>query len=105
MLGVPEIEIIRDAAPAALAALPAPDAIFIGGGVSDHAIWDVAWAGLKPGGRLVANAVTLAGEAALFHHHAALGGELSRIAVAQAESHRFWRQAMQVTQLALAKPR
>jgi precorrin-6Y C5,15-methyltransferase (decarboxylating) len=105
MLGVPEIEIVRDGAPAALAALPAPDAIFLGGGVSDNAIWDAAWKGLKPGGRLVANAVTLAGEAALFHYHTAHGGELTRIAVAHAESHRFWRQAMQVAQLVLIKPR
>ena len=105
LLGVPEIEIIRGAAPAALAALPAPDAIFIGGGISDDAIWDRAWHSLKPGGRLVANAVTLGGETALFARHAALGGELTRIAVAHAENHRFWRHAMPVTQLVLLKPR
>jgi precorrin-6Y C5,15-methyltransferase (decarboxylating) len=104
-LGVPEIEIICGAAPAALAALPAPDAIFIGGGVSDEALWDAAWQSLKPGGKLVANAVTLAGEAALFRHHAALGGELTRIAVSHVENHRFWRPSMPVTQLVLAKPR
>lgn len=104
-LGVPEIEIIRDAAPAALAGLPAPDAIFIGGGVGDGAIWDAAWCALKPGGRLVANAVTLRGEAQLFRQHEAKGGELTRIAIAQVEDHRFWRQAMPVAQLALIKPR
>jgi len=105
LLGVPEIEILRGEAPAAFAALPAPDAIFIGGGVSDEAIWDRAWPSLKAGGRLVANAVTLAGETALLQRHAALGGELTRIAVAHAENHRFWRQAMPVTQLVLSKPR
>ena len=105
LLGVPDIDILRGAAPAALAGLPAPDAIFIGGSVSDDAIWKQAWQGLKPGGRLVANAVTLAGETALVERHAALGGELTRIAVAQAENHRFWRQAMPVTQLVLSKPR
>ncbi len=105
VLGVPEIEIIGSAAPAALAALPLPDAIFIGGSVSDGSIWDMAWRSLRPGGKLVANAVTLAGEAVLFQRHAAQGGELTRIAVAQAEDHRFWRQSMPVTQLVLVKPR
>ncbi len=104
-LGVPEIEIIRAAAPAALARLPEPDAIFIGGGVSDGVIWDAAWRALKPGGRLVANAVTLQGEAELMRHHEAQGGDLIRIAIAQVEDRRFWRQAMPVTQLALIKPR
>jgi precorrin-6B C5,15-methyltransferase / cobalt-precorrin-6B C5,C15-methyltransferase len=105
VLGVPELEIFRAPAPAALANLPAPDAIFIGGGTSDASLWDAAWQGLKPGGRLVANAVTVAGEAELFHRHAALGGTLSRIAVAEAEGGRFWRPAMPVTQLAVVKPR
>jgi precorrin-6Y C5,15-methyltransferase (decarboxylating) len=105
LLGVPEIEIIRGAAPAALTSLPAPDAVFIGGSVSDEAVWDAAWQNLKPGGKLVANAVTLTGEATLFRRHETLGGELTRIAVAHAENHRFWRQSMPVTQLVLAKPR
>ena len=104
-LGVPNLDIIRGDAPAALAGLPAPDAIFIGGGTSDDAIWSAAWKGLKPGGRLVANAVTLDGEAALFSYHESLGGELTRIAVSHADNHRFWRPAMPVTQLTLVKPR
>lgn len=105
LLGVPEIEIVQKPAPAALEGLPAPDAIFIGGGVSDAAIWDAAWAALKPGGRLVANAVTLAGEAELFRRHCAWGGELTRIAVSRAEDHRFWRASMPVTQFFVSKPR
>jgi precorrin-6Y C5,15-methyltransferase (decarboxylating) len=92
-------------APEALADLPQPDAVFLGGGVSDGAIWDSAWSALKPGGRLIANAVTLAGEAVLVARHATLGGELARMSVAHAQDHRFWRQAMPVTQLALIKPR
>jgi len=104
-LGVPEIEIQRAAAPEALDGLPPPDAVFIGGAVSEGAIWDRAWRALKPGGRLVANAVTVASEAELYRRHGAHGGELTRIAVAQAEGNRFWRPAMTVTQLALAKPR
>jgi precorrin-6Y C5,15-methyltransferase (decarboxylating) len=104
-LGVPDLEIRRGTAPEALGDLPVPDAVFIGGGVSDGAIWDSAWSALKPGGRLVANAVTLTGEAMLVARHAALGGELTRISVAHADDHRFWRQAMPVTQLALVKSR
>ncbi|MGH7036120.1 MAG: cobalamin biosynthesis bifunctional protein CbiET, partial [Stellaceae bacterium] len=105
LLCVPEIEIVQHAAPAALAALPEPDAVFIGGGVGDAAIWDAAWRALKPGGRLVANAVTLEGEAELFRRHHAWGGELTRIAVSRAEDHRFWRAAMPVAQLFAVKPR
>lgn len=104
-LGVPEIEIVQKPAPAALEGLPAPDAIFIGGSVGDAAIWDAAWNALKPGGRLVANAITLDGEAELFRRHGAWGGELMRIAVSRAEDHRFWRAAMPVTQLFVSKPR
>ena len=47
-------------APDALAGLPTPDAVFIGGG--DHrppGVLDACWAALRAGGRLVANAVTL----------------------------------------------
>ncbi len=103
-LGVPDLAILRGSAPEALAGLPPPDAIFIGGGVSDAAIWDAAWRALKPGGRLVANAVTVKGEAELMRRHAAHGGDLQRIAVSQAEGEGFWRPAMTVTQLALRKP-
>lgn len=107
-LGVPELRVVHGAAPAALAGLPAPDAIFLGGGASEPALWDALWPALKPGGRLVANAVTLAGEAELLRRHAALGGELARLAVSRAEpvgGFVAWRPLMPVTQLVLAKPR
>ncbi len=103
MLGVAELKIIQGAAPDALHGLAAPDAIFIGGGVGDAAIWDACWPALKPGGRLVANAVTVKAEAEMLRRYAAWGGELQRIAVAQAEGERFWRPAMTVTQLSLRK--
>ncbi len=104
-LGVPELQIVAGTAPTALAGLPPPKAIFIGGSVSDAAIWDAAWQALQPDGRLVANAVTLKGEAELFHRHEAHGGEIARIAVSHAEGVGFWRPAMTVTQLTLIKPR
>jgi precorrin-6Y C5,15-methyltransferase (decarboxylating) len=102
-LGVPELQIVQGAAPDALQDLPQPDAIFIGGGVSDATIWGACWSVLKPGGRLVANAVTVKAEAKLLARHASWGGELQRIAVSQAEGERFWRPAMTVTQLSLRK--
>jgi precorrin-6B C5,15-methyltransferase / cobalt-precorrin-6B C5,C15-methyltransferase len=107
-LGVPELRVVQGAAPAALAGLPAPDAIFLGGGVSESALWDALWAALKPGGRVVANAVTLAGEAELLRRREAHGGELTRIQAARAEpvgGFLAWRPLLPVTQVALVKPR
>jgi len=108
MLGVPELEIVAGEAPAALADLPAPDAVFLGGGTGTPGIFDEAWSRLRPGGRLVANAVTVAGEARLAAWHAAHGGRLTRIAVSKAEplgSGHAWRSLLPVTQLSLAKAR
>jgi precorrin-6Y C5,15-methyltransferase (decarboxylating) len=106
-LGVPELAIVTGTAPAALDGLPRPEAIFLGGGIADEALWQTAWQALKPGGRLVANAVTLDGEAALMRRHALLGGALARIAVASSEplgSHDALRPHRAVTQLCVAKP-
>jgi precorrin-6Y C5,15-methyltransferase (decarboxylating) len=104
---VPELAVAAAAAPAALEGLPPPEAIFLGGGVGDEGLWQTAWQALKPGGRLVANAVTLDGEAALLRRHALLGGALSRIAVATSEplgGHGALRPHRAVTQLCVAKP-
>jgi precorrin-6Y C5,15-methyltransferase (decarboxylating) len=105
--GVPGLDVIEGAAPNALGGLPAPDAIFIGGGASDPGVLDAALAALRPGGRFVVNAVTLETEAVLIARHAALGGELIRIAVARADpvgGKTGWRPAMPVTQWAWVKP-
>jgi precorrin-6Y C5,15-methyltransferase (decarboxylating) len=62
---------------------------------------------LKPGGRLVVNAVTLETEAVLASRHLADGGELIRIALARADhvgGKRGWRAAMPVTQWVWSKP-
>ena len=99
--GVPSLEVVQGAAPAAYANLPAPDAIFVGGGASDPGVLDAALAALRAGGRLVVNAVTLETEALLLARHAALGGELIRIAIARAAAvgeKTGWRPAMPVTQ-------
>ena len=106
-LGVPGLEIVHGQAPAALAELAPPDAIFIGGGASEPGLLDHAIAALRPGGRLVVNAVTLVTEALLIERHAALGGDLVRIAIARAEpvgGKTGWRPALPVTQWTWVKP-
>ena len=105
--GVPGLTIVEGAAPQALAGLPAPDAIFIGGGGTDEGALDAALGALRSGGRLVANAVTLEMEALLLARHASLGGELIRIAISREAtigSMKAWRPAMPVTQWAWRKP-
>ncbi|MEM6422704.1 MAG: precorrin-6Y C5,15-methyltransferase (decarboxylating) subunit CbiT, partial [Pseudomonadota bacterium] len=104
-LGVPRFEIRDGTAPAALAGLPAPDAVFIGGGLSRETV-AIAWHALRPNGRLVANAVTLESEALLLALHAEQGGELVRLQVSRAEavgSRTGWRPAMPVTQWSVIK--
>ena len=81
--GVPGLEIVEGAAPAALTGLAPPDAVFIGGGASEPGVLDAAIARLRSGGRLVVNAVTLETEALLIARHAALGGELIRVAISR----------------------
>ncbi len=99
--GVPGLEVIEGAAPDALQNLPQPNAIFIGGGASAPGMLDTAIEALKPCGRLVANAVTLETEAVLMARHADLGGALTRMAIARADSiggKTGWRPALPVTQ-------
>jgi precorrin-6B C5,15-methyltransferase / cobalt-precorrin-6B C5,C15-methyltransferase len=105
--GVPSLEVVQGAAPAALANLPQPDAIFIGGGASDPGVLDAALAALHSRGRLVVNAVTLETEALLIARHPALGGELIRIALSRAGAvggKTAWRPALPVTQWSWVKP-
>ncbi len=80
-LGVPGLVVIGGEAPQSLAGQERPDALFLGGDVGNSALFEAAFAALKPGGRLVANAVTLSGEAALLALQAEHGGELVRIGV------------------------
>ena len=105
-LGVPGLEIINAAAPDALIGLEPPDAVFIGGGVSFGLI-ETCWNALPTGGRLVANAVTIEGEAALAEARTTFGGDLARIAISRAEplgSLSGWRALAPVTQWSVVKP-
>jgi precorrin-6Y C5,15-methyltransferase (decarboxylating) len=106
-LGVPGLKVVHGLAPAAFGELAPPDAIFIGGGASEPSVLDRIIAALQPGGRLVVNAVTLTTESLLIARHAALGGELVRVALARAEpvgGKTGWRTAMPVTQWTWVKP-
>lgn len=99
-LGVPRLEIVQGLAPDILPTLPQPQSIFIGGGASAPGVIEACWNALVPGGRLVANAVTIQSEQAVIAAHACFGGELIRIAIARAEpvgSMTGWRPAMPVT--------
>ncbi|MGW7458969.1 precorrin-6y C5,15-methyltransferase (decarboxylating) subunit CbiE [Streptomyces sp. NPDC054797] len=105
-LGVPGLRVVVGAAPEALVALPAPDAVFIGGGLTAPGLLDAAWAALSPGGRLVVNTVTLESEAVLTDRYRRHGGELVKLAVAHAVpvgGFTGWRQAMAVTQWSVTK--
>ena len=106
-LGVPGLQLIRGKAPDVLHGLEAPDAIFIGGGVTRDGVLDTCWQYLRPGGRLVANAVTLQSEMTLMAWRAQHSGELTRIHVAQAQplgEFDTWRQALPITLLDVVKP-
>lgn len=106
-LGVPHLDIRQGAAPAALSGLALPDAIFVGCGTGGGKVIETCWNALKPGGRMVVNAVTIESEAALlaaYHDH---GGSLMRLSVERAEPVgrlTAWRPAMPILQWVSSKP-
>ncbi|MBF6170547.1 precorrin-6y C5,15-methyltransferase (decarboxylating) subunit CbiE [Nocardia blacklockiae] len=86
--------------------LPAPDAIFLGGGLTQPGVFDTCWARLRSGGRLVADAVTVESEAALVNWAAAHGGALRKIQIQRAEplgGFTAWRPHLPVTQWSVTK--
>jgi precorrin-6B C5,15-methyltransferase / cobalt-precorrin-6B C5,C15-methyltransferase len=100
-LGVPGLRVAEGRAPGVLLDLPSPDAVFVGGGASCAGVLDAVVKALRPGGRLVVNAVTLETESLLIERHASMGGDLTRIAVSRAApigERTSWRSAMPVTQ-------
>ncbi len=104
-LGAPKLALVDGSVPEALDGLAAPDAIFIGGGLSRET-FAAAWEALRPLGRLVANAVTLESESALIALHAEFGGDLVKLMVHRAEPVgrlTGWRPGMPVTQWSLVK--
>ncbi|MDW5330601.1 precorrin-6y C5,15-methyltransferase (decarboxylating) subunit CbiE [Plantactinospora sp. KLBMP9567] len=107
MLGVPELEVVVGRAPAVLAGLPTPDAVFVGGGLAAEGVLDACWAALAPGGRLVAHAVTIEGERELTIRAERLGGDLTRLGVERAAplgGFTAWKPARALVQWAVVKP-
>lgn len=105
-LGVPGLEVVHGQAPGALDGLAAPDAVFVGGGVTAPGLLEACWVALARGGRLVANAVTLESEQVLIAARAEHGGELLRLELAHAGalgSFSGWRAQMPVVQWAVTK--
>lgn len=106
-LGVPTLHLTQAEAPHGLDALPTPDAIFVGGGGGDRAIFERCWQALRRGGRLVINSVSLETEALLLALHAAHGGELRRFSIESAAklgTMTGFRPAMPVVQWRIDKP-
>src|SRR6185437_13877270 len=106
VLGVPNLELRAGRAPQALAGLSTPDAVFVGGGVTADGVIDACWDALGPGGRLVANAVTIEGQAMLADWRQRLGGTLTRIGVERAGglgALTAWRPALPVVQWSIQK--
>ena len=83
-LGTPELKIVQGRAPLAFADQEPPDAIFLGGGLSEPGMVEAAWKALKPGGRIVTNAVSIGSEAKLIECFQRHGGELVRLEVSKA---------------------
>ena len=103
-LGVPGLEVVQGAAPDVLHGLPAPDAVFIGGGATREGVIEACLAALAPGGRLVAHGVTMETEVALADRMTKHGGELVRLSVERAEplgDFTGWTPARTVTQWSL----
>lgn len=103
-LGADRLELVTGRAPDALTGLPVPDAVFIGGGLSE-ALLEAVWQAMPPGCRLVANAVTLESEALLIRWQAR-GGNLLRVELAEARplgQRRGWRSAYPVVQWSVTR--
>ncbi|MGR3504864.1 MAG: precorrin-6y C5,15-methyltransferase (decarboxylating) subunit CbiE [Paracoccaceae bacterium] len=99
------MQVVEGRAPESLRDLPAPDAVFVGGG-GDAALYEALWPLLPEGSRLVANGVTLETEAQLAACHARYGGHLLRADLAEATAlggFRGWTAARPVVQWSVVK--
>lgn len=107
-LGVPALR-VEGAAPESFAAATArPDAIFVGGGVTQPGMLEACWEHLRVGGRLVANAVTAESESLLLEWTSRHGGTLRRLQVQRAEplgAFTVWRPQLPVVQWSVTKTR
>ena len=84
-LGAPGLAVVEGAAPEALAGLPAPQAIFIGGGATGAGVVEACLEALECRGRLVVNSVTIETQALLIGLFKRHGGDLTTIQLAHAD--------------------
>ncbi|VAW16155.1 Precorrin-6Y C(5,15)-methyltransferase [decarboxylating], partial [hydrothermal vent metagenome] len=106
-LGVPGLKIVSGSAIKNLAGQPAPNAVFLGGDVSNDLLFEACWRALLPGGRLVANAVTIESQSALFERQKIHGGDVISIQISSLEyigSRALMRPSLPVTQWVVIKP-
>lgn len=106
-LGTPRLKVVTGHAPATYSGQPAPDAVFIGGGLWIPGVVEQAWEALKPGGNMVANVVTIEGELHLYDLHEKFGGDIVRVEVSSLTyvgRLRALRPRMAVTQWRAHKP-
>ncbi len=99
-LGVDWLDVNVGNVPEILNDAPLPDAVFIGGGLSQELL-EYLWQRLPAGVRIVANAVTLESEALLAHWHQQVGGELLRFELANAVpigQRRGWKASYPIVQ-------
>ena len=98
-LGVDRLRLAIGVAPKVLDDLEHPDVVFVGGGLSNEMLAYLTT--LRPGTRIVANAVTLEAEALLASAQAIHGGDLLRIELAQNVSlgrKRGWKSSYPIVQ-------
>jgi precorrin-6Y C5,15-methyltransferase (decarboxylating) len=106
-LGTPRLKVIAGEAPATFTGQPAPDAVFIGGGIWNPGVFAQSWAALKPGGTMLANVVTIEGELHLYDLHQKHGGDILRMDISNLTyvgRLRALRPRMAVTQWRAVKP-
>lgn len=97
---------VRGTAPESFDGVPAPVAVFVGGGVTVPGLLEGCLEKLVAGGRLVANAVTAESEAALVEWHSRRGGELRRFQHYRGEPlgrYTGWKPQLPITQWLVTK--
>ncbi|GAB18481.1 precorrin-6Y C5,15-methyltransferase [Gordonia effusa NBRC 100432] len=103
--GVADRLSIVGSAPESFDQAPAPDTVFIGGGLT-RTVLDEVWLRLGAGGRLVINAVTVENQSLLAESFAAQGGTLTRLGVEHAAplgTMTTWRPALPIVQWVVEK--
>jgi precorrin-6Y C5,15-methyltransferase (decarboxylating) len=104
-LGVERLDVITAKSIDVLDDLPAPDVVFVGGGLTQELL-DALWNIMPVGCRFVTNAVTLESEVIVAQAHAAKGGELMRIEIANSKplgTKRGWSSAYPIVQWSVTR--